>query len=56
LLGRAASHSVACEQMDVVPIDAFAAFIILYTLFVVVVFPDKFSSKATRLPLCVCLG
>ena len=37
--GRAASHSLVCEQMDVVTVDAFAAFIIVYTLFIVVVLP-----------------
>ena len=37
--GRAASHSLVCEQMDVAAVDAFAAFIIVYTLFIVVVLP-----------------
>ena len=36
---RAASHSLVCEQMDIVAVDAFAAFIIVYTLFIVVVLP-----------------
>jgi hypothetical protein len=39
LPGRAASHSLVCEQMDVVTVDAFADFIIVYTLFIVVVLP-----------------
>ncbi len=39
--GRAASHSLVCEQMDVVTVDAFAAFIIVYTLFILVVLPIK---------------
>jgi hypothetical protein len=33
--GRAASHSLVCEQMDVVTVDAVTAFIIVYTLFFV---------------------
>ena len=41
--GRAASHSFVCEQMDVVAVDAFAAFIIVYTLFIVVVLPINLS-------------
>ena len=41
--GRAASHSLVCEQMDIVAVDAFAAFIIVYTLFIVVVLPINLS-------------
>jgi hypothetical protein len=43
--GRAASHSLVCEQMDVVTVDAFAAFIIVITLFIVVVLPINSSLK-----------
>ena len=41
--GRAASHSLVCEQMDAVAADAFAAFIIVYALFIVVVLPINLS-------------
>ena len=46
--GRAASHSLVCEQMDIVAVDAFAAFIIVYTLFIVVVLPINLFVRTTR--------
>ena len=51
--GRAASHSLVCEQMDIVAVDAFAAFIIVYTLFIVVVLPINSFLKPLALSLCV---
>jgi len=53
--GRAASHSLVCEQMDVVTVDAVTAFIIVYTLFFVSCFTDKSFSFEPLVPLC-CLG
>ena len=49
--GRAASHSLVCEQMDAVAADAFAAFIIVYTLFIVVFLPINLFVRTTRLSL-----
>jgi hypothetical protein len=50
--GRAASHSLVCEQMDVVTVDAVTAFIIVYTLFFVSCFTDK-SFRSNHSSLCV---
>ena len=39
--------------MDVAAVDAFTAFIIVYTLFIVVVLPINSFSKPLALSLCV---
>ena len=51
--GRAASHSLVCEQMDAVAVDAFVAFIIVCTLFIVSVLPiNLFRSNHSSLSRC----